>query len=67
MVEKNEENADVSDGLKEDGVKDEKPEDVEQGVGASKFDGFLDGYKPNGKRRRCTDFACLLMLVRGKL
>ena len=40
-----------------------EPGDVEQAADVKKMDGFLNGKKPNGKARRCTDILCLLMIV----
>ncbi len=53
-----EEKNDGEEGKKKDG---ETPATVEHD--AKSFDGFLYGMKPNGKRRRCTDCLCLLMIV----
>jgi choline transporter-like protein 2/4/5 len=48
---------------KEKGKDDVSPENVEQAADVKQFDNFLSGYKPDGKRRKCTDCLCILMLV----
>jgi len=47
---------------KKDDKKDDKPEKVESGADEKEFDGFLNGYRPDGKPRKCTDCLCLFMV-----
>lgn len=48
---------------KDDKKDDVSPENVDSAADKGKFDGFLDGKRPDGKSRRCTDCLCLLMVV----
>ncbi len=41
----------------------EHPHDVPMSADLKNFDEFMNGKRPDGKSRRCTDVLCLLMIV----
>jgi hypothetical protein len=52
-----------ADDKKKEPEKGDSPESVESGGDEKSFDNFMSGTLPSGKKRKCTDLGCLIMVV----